>query len=136
MEVSSFQGRDSTVYTYVACRSTIVKRCVFNLMHICFTLAMYSHMLHLHFLLPSLNFLSPQPPLSYLHRSEEAYTKVLSLAPSFPRSGEVHLQLGLLLKRRRAYDEAAAHFEKALNKHDPQLDKFLGKKMSRMRQSR
>jgi tetratricopeptide (TPR) repeat protein len=57
--------------------------------------------------------------------SEESYRKVLSLAPSFPRSGEVHLQLGLLLKRKRSYGEAVAHLERALSKPDPHQDKLL-----------
>ena len=51
---------------------------------------------------------------------------MLSLSPSFPRSGEVHLRLGLLLKRRRVYTEALSHLETALSKPDPQLDKMLG----------
>lgn len=67
-----------------------------------------------------------QSYLLSLHRSEEAYKKILTLSPSFPRSGEVHLRLGVLLKKRRSYDEAIFHFNRALNKTDPQLDKYLG----------
>ena len=52
-------------------------------------------------------------------RAIEVFQSVLRLSPSFARSSEVHLRLGVMFKKRGDFQRSTEHFRKALNSSGP-----------------